>query len=132
MKKIYILCALLLPMALLFSGCSGKSENSEPGAAPGRQEPTPTEQEQVEGEVSEKEGNEKWIVFEYREGTGNQVCFGDEIIDADELSEETLEWLDWYNSLTKKEQLAVSSLPPELLAKSGLAEAEDAPASAAE
>lgn len=40
--------------------------------------------------------NEKWIVFEQREGTGNQVRFGDRMVDADGLSEETLEWLDWY------------------------------------
>lgn len=33
----------------------------------------------------------------------------------DALSEETLEWLEWYNSLSEEEQLAVSYVPPELM-----------------
>ena len=66
--------------------------------------------------------NEKWIVFEQREGTGNQVRFGDRMVDADGLSEETLEWLDWYNSLPEEQQLAISAVPPDLLEESGLGE----------
>ena len=30
------------------------------------------------------------------------------------LTEETLEWLEWYNSLSQEEQLAVSSIPADL------------------
>lgn len=33
----------------------------------------------------------------------------------DVLSEEALEWLEWYNSLSEEEQLAVSYVPPELI-----------------
>ena len=76
--------------------------------------------------------NEKWIVFEQREGTGNQVRFGDRMVDADGLSEETLEWLDWYNSLPEEQQLAISAVPPDLLEESGLVKTEDAEVSAQE
>ena len=76
--------------------------------------------------------NEKWIVFEQREGTGNQVRFGDRMVDADGLLEETLEWLDWYNSLPEEQQLAVSAVPPDLLEESGLVKTEDAEVSAQE
>lgn len=31
-----------------------------------------------------------------------------------DLSQETLEWIKWYNSLSPEEQLAVSSIPPDL------------------
>ena len=41
--------------------------------------------------------NEKWIVFEQREGDGSKVRYGDRMVDAEDLSNETLEWLDWYN-----------------------------------
>ena len=47
-------------------------------------------------------------------GCGRQVRFGDRWVDADGLSEETLDWLD--------------SLPPDLLEQSGLAQTEDAEA----
>ena len=61
-------------------------------------------------------------------GCGRQVCFGDRWVDADGLSEETLDWLDWYNALPEEQQRAVSSLPPDLLEQSGLAQTEDAEA----
>lgn len=35
------------------------------------------------------------------------------------LSEETLEWLDWYHSLSPEEQLAVSSIPADLYTDDG-------------
>ncbi len=76
--------------------------------------------------------NEKWIVFEQREEAGNQVRFGDRMVDADGLSEETLEWLDWYNHLSAEEQLAVSAVPSDLLEDSGPAQAEDAESSTQE
>lgn len=61
-------------------------------------------------------------------GCGQQVRFGDRWVDADGLSEETLDWLDWYNALPEDQQRAVSSLPPDLLEQSGLAQTEDAEA----
>ena len=61
-------------------------------------------------------------------GCGRQVRFGDRWVDADGLSEETLDWLDWYNALPEEQQRAVSSLPPDLLEQSGLAQTEDAEA----
>lgn len=61
-------------------------------------------------------------------GCGRQVRFGDRWVEADGLSEETLDWLDWYNALPEEQQRAVSSLPPDLLEQSGLAQTEDAEA----
>lgn len=61
-------------------------------------------------------------------GCGRQVRFGDRWVDADGLSEETLDWLDWYNALPEEQQRAVSSLPPDLLEQSGLEQTEDAEA----
>jgi predicted small secreted protein len=70
--------------------------------------------------------NEKWIVFEQREGAGNQVRYGDRMLDAEGLSEETLEWLDWYNNLPEEQQLAISAVPPDLLEENGPVKTEDA------
>lgn len=69
--------------------------------------------------------NEKWIVFEQREGDGSQVRYGDRMVDAEGLSKETLEWLDWYNSLPEEQQLAVSCVPPDLIEESGLVKTEE-------
>ena len=70
----------------------------------------------------------KWMIFEQREGSGSQVRFGDRMVDAAGLSEETLQWLDWYNSLPAGEQLKVSAIPPDLLEETGIAGTEDAAA----
>lgn len=72
--------------------------------------------------------DEKWIVFEHRAGDGSQVRFGDRWVDRWGLSEETLEWLDWYNGLPGEEQLAVSYVPADLLDASGISATEDAEA----
>ena len=72
--------------------------------------------------------NEKWIVFEARAGKGSQVRFGDRWIDRDSLSQETLEWLVWYNGLSEIDQLAVSAIPADLLEASGISGTEDAEA----
>lgn len=72
----------------------------------------------------------KWMVFEHREGTGRQVRFGDKMVDEGALSEETLEWLEWFNSLSETEQLAISSIPQDLLEAAGILDAEDQPAQA--
>lgn len=58
--------------------------------------------------------------------TKNQIRFGDRMVDAEGLSEETLEWLDWYNSLPEEQQLAISFVPPDLIEESGLSKTEDA------
>ena len=39
-------------------------------------------------------------------GCGRQVRFGDRWVDADGLSEETLDWLDWYNALPEERSAA--------------------------
>ena len=72
--------------------------------------------------------NGKWMVFQHREGSGSQVRFGDRWIDSDGLSEETLEWLSWYNNLSREDQLAVSYIPPEVYERLGFdnAQTEDA------
>ena len=72
--------------------------------------------------------NGKWIVFEHREGEGSQVRFGDRWIDKDSLSQETLDWLNWYNGLSELDQLAVSAIPADLLEASGISGTEDAEA----
>lgn len=48
--------------------------------------------------------NEKWYVFEYRSGDGSQIRFGDIMYNTGDLSEKTVEWLHWYNSLTIEEK----------------------------
>ena len=72
----------------------------------------------------------KWFIFEQRTGSNNLIQFGSRLVEADGLSEETLEWLDWYNSLPEEEQLAVSAVPPDLLEPLGLVATEDAEAPA--
>lgn len=42
------------------------------------------------------------------------VQFHDQIIEKSKLSQDTIEWLEWYNSLTKEEQLAISFIPHDL------------------
>ena len=36
------------------------------------------------------------------------------MVDASGLSQETLEWLTWYNDLSEEDQLEVSSIPEDL------------------
>lgn len=66
--------------------------------------------------------------MEKTEETASQVRFGDNWINEANLSQETLEWLDWYNSLPEEEQLAVSAIPADLLEESGISGTEDAAA----
>ena len=58
-------------------------------------------------------------------GNESHVRFGDSWVNKDDLSEETLEWLDWYNSLSEDEQLSVSAIPSDLLEESGISATED-------
>lgn len=61
---------------------------------------------------------------------GEPLFFAGEPVDESKVSQETVEWLRWYNSLPEEEQLAVSAVPPDLLEESGIAETEDAEAAA--
>ena len=62
------------------------------------------------------------------EETVSQVRFGDKWIDEATLSEETLEWLDWYHCLPEEDQSAVSAIPADLLDASEISGTEDAEA----
>ena len=42
------------------------------------------------------------------------VMFNEQTFAKADLSQETLEWLDWYNGLTEAEQLAVDYIPADL------------------
>lgn len=72
--------------------------------------------------------NGKWVVFEHRAGTGGQVRFGDRWVDRDLLSEQTLQWLRWFQSLSEEEQRAVSAIPSDLLDACEISGTEDAEA----
>lgn len=56
----------------------------------------------------------KWMIFEYRSGDGSLIRYGDHLYSVGDLSEMTLEWLEWYNSLSKEEQLSISYVPWDL------------------
>ena len=43
------------------------------------------------------------------------IQFHDKTFSVSELSQETVEWLEWYNSLSEEEQLKTSYVPSELL-----------------
>ena len=63
--------------------------------------------------------DDRWYAVEHPsappvEAAESQVRFRDRWIDAQNLSEETLEWLIWYNGLSEEEQLAVSAVPADL------------------
>ena len=57
---------------------------------------------------------EDWNLFEDRSGDGSTIRYLDRWYSRSDLSEETIEWLEWYNSLPEEEQLAVSSVPYDL------------------
>lgn len=46
--------------------------------------------------------------------TFNVIEFNGKHFNTEDLSKETLEWLEWYNSLSPEDQLAVSSVPTDL------------------
>ena len=48
------------------------------------------------------------------------VEFNGQLFNKSNLTEETLEWLEWYNSLSSEEQLAVSSIPADLYTNDGV------------
>ena len=67
----------------------------------------------------------KWYVYEKGSGEG-KIRFGntDKWYDKGCLSEETLEWLHWYNSLTEEEQFAINAIPKELMVVEEYTDAE--------
>ena len=65
--------------------------------------------------------NDEWYALKnpsnppIEESTEDEVVeFHGQLFHKSDLTEETLEWLEWYNSLSRKEQLAVSSIPADL------------------
>ena len=61
-----------------------------------------------------------WLYEPIEENAENEVVeFHGQVFNKSDLSEETLEWLEWYNSLSPEEQLAVSSIPAELYTDDG-------------
>lgn len=63
---------------------------------------------------------------------GGLVQFGERMVDSSSLSQETLEWLEWYNSLPSEEQQAVSAIPPDLYEELDYPGTEDAQATVTE
>jgi hypothetical protein len=42
------------------------------------------------------------------------VMFNEQTFDKADLSQETLEWLEWYNELPPEDQLAIDYIPTDL------------------
>lgn len=53
---------------------------------------------------------DEWCIFERRD---ELVWYEGQVLSRSEVSDETVEWLEWYDSLTREEQLAVSAVPQE-------------------
>lgn len=53
------------------------------------------------------------------------VEFHGQLINKSDLSEETLEWLEQYNSLPAEDQLAINFIPPDLLDAIGISDGKD-------
>lgn len=68
----------------------------------------------------------KWIVFEERSGDGSTVLYEGKRYCVEQLSKETVEWLTWYNGLSKEEQLTVDAVPAELRSGGEQIQTEDA------
>ena len=56
------------------------------------------------------------------------VSFHKKILNKSDLSEETIQWLEWYNNLSETEQLSVSHIPNDLYKLCGYDKAENTPA----
>lgn len=77
-------------------------------------------------ETSQHDGFNVYIRYDcpFRKET-KIIRFHDKAFNRSDLSEETIEWLEWYNSLSEKEQLAISSIPTDLYELCGYPTAED-------
>ena len=78
--------------------------------------------------------NEKWWIFATEEvrqeiqvptDETETITFQDKVFNKSDLSEETIEWLENYNSLSEEEQLAISSIPADLYELCGYPTAEE-------
>lgn len=66
--------------------------------------------------------NEKWRIFATEEvrqeiqfPTSEEIItFHDKTFNQSDLSQETIEWLEWYNSISEEEQLAINHIPSDL------------------
>lgn len=85
--------------------------------------------------------NDKWFVFATEKALASSqmmmktnetetITFHDKTYNKCDLSEETIEWLENYNSLSEEEQLAISYIPTELYELCGYPTAEETEASA--
>lgn len=85
--------------------------------------------------------NDKWFVFATEKVLASSqmmietnetetITFHDKTYNKCDLSEETIEWLENYNSLSEEEQLAISYIPTELYELCGYPTAEETEASA--
>ena len=62
----------------------------------------------------------KYFLYSNLENAENEtVEFEGQLFNKSDLSEETLKWLEWYNSLPPEKQLTVSSIPAELYIDDG-------------
>ena len=62
----------------------------------------------------------KYFLYSNLENAENEtVEFEGQLFNKSDLSEETLKWLEWYNSLLPEKQLTVSSIPAELYIDDG-------------
>ena len=62
----------------------------------------------------------KYFLYSHMEDVENEtVEFEGQLFNKSDLSEETLEWLEWYNSIPPEKQLAVNSIPAELYTDDG-------------
>ena len=50
----------------------------------------------------------------FTNGDSKVVEFHGNLFNTGDLSKETIEWLEWYNSLSPEDQLAISSVPADL------------------
>lgn len=56
------------------------------------------------------------------------IQFHEKVFNKSDLSQETIEWLAWYNELTEMDQLSISYIPSDLYELCGYSNAEDIPA----
>ncbi len=79
--------------------------------------------------------NDKWWIYateearqqiQFQTDETETITFHDKTFLKSDLSEETIEWLEWYNSLPEEEQLAISGIPSDLYELCGYPKAETA------
>lgn len=55
------------------------------------------------------------VIIFYINLDNNTIEYNGSLYNVSDLSEETIEWLEWYNSLTEEDQKTISYIPPDLL-----------------